>query len=143
MKKLIVSLVVVLVVLTGSSAAVFAHTRTSSHVAVPAIVTTACSETGLTGADLQENKIYCNSSPIVVAPCLITDIQDGSIFYTAAIGAANKHVMVGTVMLCTGSNDWSGLPIIYVEFSNGEYHGEAHGDNVARIYDANNHQVYP
>lgn len=141
LRNLIAALTIVFVVLLGGSAAVFAHPSAVTHPAIPAIVSTACSETGLTGSALQENKLFCNPVVVFYAPC--TGVPDGGIVYTAAIGAANKHIMVGTPVLCTPSNDWSGLPIIYVEFNGGEFHAEYHGDNVVRIYNALNQQVYP
>ena len=147
MKRLIVSLLIVLVVLTGSGV-VFAHERVVTQAMVPAFAAPACTETGLTGSALQENKLFCSFSTTLVnnsATC-VTNMGDGGIVYTAAIGAANRHIMVGTPTQCNPSNDWSGLPISYVEFSNGNFHAEFHGDNVVRIYDTSggsNRQVYP
>jgi hypothetical protein len=131
--------------LLGYVSPISAQERVATHPVMPA-VTTACGETGLIGAPLQENKLFCNPAPVIYGTCPPTSVMDGNIVYTAAIGAANKHVMVGEVLSCAPSNDWSGLPINYVSFSNGNFHAEFHGDNVVRIYDTSggrNAQVYP
>lgn len=143
MKKLIVSLSILvgLVVLATIPAAVFAQPHSAAHPAVPA-VSPACPDTGLTGAQLQENLLFCNTGAVSTTSCPAGALVDDGIVYNAAIGAANRRVMVGSPTLCTGSVDWSGLSIGYVEFSS-EFHAEFHGDNVVRIYDALNHQVYP
>ena len=135
--------------MVGYVSPISAQERVTRSATMPAIASTACSETGLTGAALQENKLFCNPNiaATTYAPCTAAIIGDGGLIYTAAIGAANRHIMVGTPMQCGPSNDWGGLPLVaYVHFGNGNYHAEMHGDGVVRIFDTSggsNHQVYP
>jgi hypothetical protein len=122
------------------------QTHDTSQAAMPAVAT-ACPNTGLTGAALQEDKLFCNPAVVIYAPCTPAIIGNGGLIYTAAIGAANRHIMVGSPEQCGPSVDWSGLPLVaYVHFGNGNFHAEMHGDNVVRIYDTSggtNRQVYP
>lgn len=90
---------------------------------------TNCSETGLTGAEQQENLLFCSGV-----------VPDGGFVYHAAIVAAGHHILVGTPISANPSVDWGGAAITYVEFTS-EYHAEYHADNVVRIYNALNQQV--
>ena len=91
---------------------------------------TNCAETGLTGAEQQENLLFCSGA-----------VPDGGFVYHAAIGAAGHHILVGTPISANPSVDWSGAAITYVEFTS-EFHAEFHADNVVRIYNAANQQVF-
>lgn len=90
---------------------------------------TNCSETGLVGAQQQENLLFCSGV-----------VPDGGSVYHAAIGAAGHHILVGTPISANPSVDWNGASIVYVEFTS-EFHAEYHSDNVVRIYNAANQQV--
>lgn len=128
-------------ILAASIPAVQQHDTTQAS--MPAIVAS-CSETGLTGPALQENKLFCNSTVVTVGTACAADMVDGGIVYAAAIGAANRHILVGTEEQCSPTDNWSGIPINDVEFSRGFYHGEIGPDGIVRIYRGDtNAQVYP
>ena len=92
----------------------------------------ACTESYTNGAEQQENLLFCLSG---VAP-------DGGNVYTAAVTLAkNYHLIIGTPISSAQAVDWNGLTITYVEFTSG-FHAEYHADNVVRIYNDVDHQVF-
>ena len=92
----------------------------------------ACTETGLSGAAQQENLLFCLSG---IEP-------DGGVVYKAAIALAkNYHLIIGTAISTAQTVDWNGLTITYDEFTSG-FHAEYHADNVVRIYNDVDHQVF-
>lgn len=90
----------------------------------------ACTET-LTGPAQQENLVFCQSG---IEP-------DGGLVYTAAINAAKVRIIVGTPISDVPSVDWGNQAITYVEFTSG-YHAEYHADDVVRIFNTLNRQVF-
>ena len=91
-----------------------------------------CSESYTNGAEQQENLLFCLSG---VAP-------DGGNVYTAAVTLAkNYHLIIGTPISTAQSVDWNLQTITYVEFTSG-FHAEYHADNVVRIYNDVDHQVF-
>lgn len=94
----------------------------------------ACKETGLTGAALQENDLFCVST--------IGTLLDGSNIYKAAIGmAASVHLTAGIPISSNHSVDWGGNPVMYVTFTSGYYMTVTPGGTV-RVYNDLNHQVF-
>lgn len=128
MRKLIAYLPVLasFALLLTLSPVVSAHTQATQHVDT----TPACSEVVAPGPQLQENLLFCTGVE-----------NDGQLVYKAAIAAAANFIIVGSPTAAYPSTDWSGNAITYVEFSSG-YHAEYHADNVVRIYNSANKQVF-
>lgn len=107
---------------TGATGAV--GTTGAAGPAGVGFVHAACAETGLVGSGQQENMLFCQSG---VEP-------DGGMVYQSAIQMANMtHRIAGTPIAVFPSEDWSGVPITYVEFTSG-LHVEFHSDNIMRWY---------
>lgn len=94
----------------------------------------ACKETGLTGAALQENDLFCVSA--------VGAALDGSNVYKAAIGmAANVHLTAGIPLSSNSSVDWGGNAIMYVTFTSGFYMA-VWPDGTVRVFNDLNHRVF-
>jgi len=91
-----------------------------------------CSESYTNGAEQQENLLFCLSGVE----------KDGNNVYLAAVTLAkNYHLIVGTPISTAQTVDWNLQTITYVEFTSG-FHAEYHADNVVRIYNDVDHQVF-
>ncbi len=97
---------------------------------------TVCTMTGLTGAALQENDLYC-ANGTNIAP---------STYPQAIMLAQTKGIVVGTPKQVSTVHDWRGVLRVDVEFGRG-YHAEHYLDNPNNIppwiYDPEGHQVWP
>ncbi len=129
MKNLNVALLVVLVVLVGVTGSLTAFTRAAPTQSV-------CTMTGLTGAALQENDLYCANG---------TNIAPST--YPEAIALAQmKAIVIGTPEQVSTVHDWRGVLRVDVEFSRG-YHAEHYLVNPNNIppwiYSPEGIQVWP
>lgn len=103
-----------------------------------------CTLTGLTGAALQENDLYC---PVNPSPswCNSTDTNAPSTYPEAIQLAAAKSIIVGTPCQVSTVHDWKGNLRVDVEFTRG-YHAEHYlssSDHTVWIYDPFDRQVWP
>src|SRR6266851_7996155 len=99
-------------------------------------VQSVCTMTGLTGAALQENDLYC-ANGTNIAP---------STYPQAIMLAQTKGIVVGTPKQVSTVHDWKGVLRVDVEFGRG-YHAEHYLGNPNNIppwiYDPEGHQVWP
>ncbi len=92
----------------------------------------ACTESYTNGAEQQENLLFCLSG---------VEADGGNVYLAAVTLAKNAHLIIGTPISSAQAVDWNGLTITYVEFTSG-FHAEYHSDNVVRIYNDVDHQVF-
>ncbi len=129
MKNLNVALLIGLVGLVLVAGSLTAFTRAAPSQSV-------CAMTGLTGAALQENDLYC-ANGTNIAP---------STYPEAIMLASAKAIVIGTPEQVSTVHDWRGVLRVDVEFSRG-YHAEHYLDNPNNIppwiYSPEGVQVWP
>lgn len=126
-----VLLMIVGLVLAACSSHPVQATRTLHHAQ-----SSVCTMTGLTGAALQENDLYC-ANGTNIAP---------STYPQAIMLAQKKAIVIGTPEQVSTVHDWRGVLRVDVEFSRG-YHAEHYLVNPQNIppwiYSPEGIQVWP
>ncbi len=111
MKRLLV-IAACIVILISACASLNTDT---THANIPA--TSVCTETGLTGAALQENMLFCSTNKVTGAVMNCCP----SVYRQVIDLARKKNIVVGTPMGDTTTVDWHGVTITYVYFTSGYY----------------------